>query len=68
MELEKQEIAEYNKEQGREQGREEGREQGRKESTQNIINKLISKGLSDKDIGNLLDINPKQLTKLKKVA
>ena len=68
LELEKQEIAEYNKEQGREQGREEGREQGRKESTQNIINKLISKGLSDKDIGNLLDINPKQLTKLKKVA
>ena len=56
LELEKQEIAEYNK------------EQGRNESTRNIINKLISKGLSDKDIGNLLDINPKQLTKLKKVA
>ena len=64
LELEKKEIAEYNKE----QGREEGREEGRNESTQNIINKLISKGLSDKDIGNLLDISPKQLTKFKKVA
>ena len=55
-------------EKGIEQGREEGREEGRNESTQNIINKLISKGLSDKDIGNLLDISPKQLTKFKKVA
>ena len=55
-------------EQGIEQGRKEGREEGRNESTQNIINKLISKGLSDKDIGNLLDISPKQLTKFKKVA
>lgn len=72
FELEKREIAEYNKEQGIEEGiekgREEGREQGRNESTQDIINKLISKGLSDKDIGNLLDINPKQLTKFKRVA
>ena len=55
-------------EKGIEQGREEGREEGRNESTQNIINKLISKGLSDKDIGNLLDISPKQLTKFKRVA
>ena len=55
-------------EQGRELGIEQGREEGRNESTQNIINKLISKGLSDKDIGNLLDINPKQLTKLKRVS
>ena len=41
-------------------------EQGRNESTQNIINKLIEKGLSDNEISNLLDINHKQLTKLKK--
>ena len=53
-------------EQGREEGREQGREEGRNESTQNIINKLIEKGLSDNEISNLLDINPKQLTKLKK--
>lgn len=68
FELEKREIAEYNKEQGIEEGIEKGREEGRNESTQDIINKLISKGLSDKDIGNLLDINPKQLTKFKRVA
>ena len=53
-------------EQGIEQGREQGREEGRNESTQNIINKLIEKGLSDNEISNLLDINHKQLTKLKK--
>ena len=53
-------------EQGRAEGREEGREEGRNESTQNIINKLIEKGLSDNEISNLLDINHKQLTKLKK--
>lgn len=52
--------------QGIEQGREQGREEGRNESTQNIINKLIEKGLSDNEISNLLDINHKQLTKLKK--
>ena len=55
-------------EQGREEGREQGREEGRNESTQNIINKLIEKGLSDNEISNLLDINPKQLTKLKRIA
>ena len=53
-------------EQGREEGREQGREEGRNESTQNVINKLIEKGLSDNEISNLLDINHKQLTKLKK--
>ena len=52
--------------QGIEQGIEQGREEGRNESTQNIINKLIEKGLSDNEISNLLDINHKQLTKLKK--
>ena len=55
-------------EQGREEGREQGREEGRNESTQNIINKLIEKGLSDNEISNLLDINHKQLTKLKRIA
>ena len=54
--------------QGIEQGIEQGREEGRNESTQNIINKLIEKGLSDNEISNLLDINPKQLTKLKRIA
>ena len=54
--------------QGIEQGIEQGREEGRNESTQNIINKLIEKGLSDNEISNLLDINHKQLTKLKRVA
>ena len=49
-------------------GIEQGREEGRNESTQNIINKLIEKGLSDNEISNLLDINPKQLTKLKRIA
>ena len=52
--------------QGIKQGIEQGIEQGRNESTQNIINKLIEKGLSDNEISNLLDINHKQLTKLKK--
>lgn len=47
-------------------GIKQGIEQGRNESTQNIINKLIEKGLSDNEISNLLDINHKQLTKLKK--
>ena len=51
---------------GVKQGIEQGREEGRNESTQNIINKLIEKGLSDNEISNLLDINHKQLTKLKK--
>ena len=51
---------------GIKQGIEQGIEQGRNESTQNIINKLIEKGLSDNEISNLLDINHKQLTKLKK--
>ena len=55
-------------EQGRAEGREEGREEGRNEITQNIINKLIEKGLSDNEISNLLDINPKQLTKFKSAA
>ena len=55
-------------EQGRAEGREEGREEGRNEITQNIINKLIEKGLSDNEISNLLDINPKQLTKFKRIA
>ena len=49
-------------------GIEQGREEGRNESTQNIINKLIEKGLSDNEISNLLDINHKQLTKLKRIA
>ena len=49
-------------------GIKQGIEQGRNESTQNIINKLISKGLSDNEISNLLDINHKQLTKFKRVA
>ena len=49
-------------------GIKQGIEQGRNESTQNIINKLIEKGLSDNEISNLLDINHKQLTKLKRVA
>lgn len=53
---------------GREEGRAEGREEGRNEITQNIINKLIEKGLSDNEISNLLDINHKQLTKLKRIA
>ena len=52
--------------QGIKQGIEQGREEGRNESIQNTINKLISKGLSDNEISNLLDINHKQLTKLKK--
>lgn len=51
---------------GIKQGIKQGIEQGRNESTQNIINKLIEKGLSDNEISNLLDINHKQLTKLKK--
>ena len=51
---------------GIKQGIEQGREEGRNESIQNTINKLISKGLSDNEISNLLDINHKQLTKLKK--
>ncbi len=55
-------------EQGVKQGIEQGREEGRNESTQNIINKLIEKGLSDNEISNLLDINHKQITKLKRVA
>lgn len=49
-------------------GIKQGIEQGRNESTQNIINKLIEKGLSDNEISNLLDINPKQLTKFKRIA
>ena len=49
-------------------GIEQGREEGRNESTQNIINNLIEKGLSDNEISNLLDINHKQLTKLKRIA
>ena len=53
---------------GIKQGIKQGIEQGRNESTQNIINKLIEKGLSDNEISNLLDINHKQLTKLKRVA
>ena len=53
---------------GIKQGIKQGIEQGRNESTQNIINKLIEKGLSDNEISNLLDINPKQLTKLKRIA
>ena len=53
-------------ERGEEIGVAKGIEQGRNESTQNIINKLIEKGLSDNEISNLLDINHKQLTKLKK--
>ena len=59
---------EEGREQGREEGRKQGREEGRNESTQNIINKLIEKGLSDNEISNLLDINHKQITKLKRVA
>ncbi len=59
---------EKGRELGIEQGIEQGREEGRNESTQNIINKLIEKGLSDNEISNLLDINHKQLTKLKRVA
>ena len=54
--------------QGIKQGIEQGREEGRNEITQNIINKLIEKGLSDNEISNLLDINHKQLTKLKRIA
>lgn len=53
---------------GIKQGIKQGIEQGRNESTQNIINKLIEKGLSDNEISNLLDINPKQLTKFKRIA
>ena len=68
LELEKQEIAEYNKEQGIEEGIEKGQKQGALQERKNLIAKLMNKGFSDKDIGNLLDINPKQLTKLKKVA
>ncbi len=68
LELEKQEIAEYSKEQGIEEGIEKGQKQGALQERKNLIAKLMNKGFSDKDIGNLLDINPKQLTKLKKVA
>ena len=76
FELEKQEIAEYNKEQGIEEGIEKGREeglvQGQKQGAlherKNLIAKLMNKGFSDNEISNLLDINPKQLTKLKRVS
>ena len=72
LELEKKEIAEYNKEQGIEEGIEQGivkgQKQGALQERKNLIAKLINKGFSDNEISNLLDISPKQLTKFKKVA
>ena len=80
LELEKKEIAEYNKEQGIEEGIEKGIEQGIEQGIvkgqkqgalqerKNLIAKLINKGFSDNEISNLLDISPKQLTKFKRVA
>ncbi len=72
LELEKKEIAEYNKEQGIEEGIEKGivkgQKQGALQERKNLIAKLINKGFSDNEISNLLDISPKQLTKFKKVA
>ena len=72
LELEKKEIAEYNKEQGIEeaieQGIVKGQKQGALQERKNLIAKLINKGFSDNEISNLLDISPKQLTKFKKVA
>ena len=72
LELEKKEIAEYNKEQGIEEGIEQGivkgQKQGALQERKNLIAKLINKGFSDNEISNLLDISPKQLTKFKRVA
>ena len=72
LELEKKEIAEYNKEQGIEEGIEKGivkgQKQGALQERKNLIAKLINKGFSDNEISNLLDISPKQLTKFKRVA
>ena len=72
LEIEKKEIAEYNKEQGIEEGIEQGivkgQKQGALQERKNLIAKLINKGFSDNEISNLLDISPKQLTKFKKVA
>ena len=72
LELEKKEIAEYNKEQGIEEGIEKGivkgQKQGALQERKNLIAKLINKGFSDNEISNLLDISPKQLTKFKKMA
>lgn len=84
LELEKREIAEYNKEQGREEGIEQGIEQGIEKGIEQgiekgqkqgalqerkiLITKLINKGFSDNEISNLLDISPKQLTKFKRMA
>ena len=75
-EKEKQDALEYKLEQGFEQGIEKGIEQGREEGLKQgvlqerktLIAKLMAKGFNDNEISNLLDINPKQLTKFKSAA
>ena len=79
-EKERQDALEYKLEQGFEQGIEKGIEQGRElgieqglekgalQERKTLITKLMNKGFSDNEISNLLDINPKQLTKLKRAA
>ena len=75
-EKERQDALEYKLEQGFEQGIEKGIEQGREEGLKQgvlqerktLIAKLMAKGFNDNEISNLLDINPKQLTKFKSAA
>ena len=70
LELEKQEIAEYNKEQGREQGREEGRkegiEKGALQERNNNLKGMLENGIDESVIKKILGVSKPEINAMKK--
>ena len=74
LELEKQEIAEYNKEQGREEGREEGIEQGIEQGIEkgalqernNNLKGMLENGIDESVIKKILGVSKPEINAMKK--